>query len=245
MSEIRTAERFYAEVDTAIPFLNARLRVFVDEYERHRRERDRPLRVLDIGCGRNAVLSRHVDPADSYCGCDIAPLEDGVEVSSFHLINLNSERLSDKLGAEEFDVIFCGEVIEHVYSPDDLVEDLKRLLRPDGVLLLSTPNLGYWLNRFLLLVGISPFFIENSSRVKLGRRTRLLGQNNVTEGHIRLFTYRAMRDFLKLHGLRLVRTRSTPVWNFPPDRIVCRLFKSLAPDNTYVAVKGAGSMPSA
>ena len=88
-------------------------------------------------------------------------------------------------------------MIEHVYSPDDLVEDLKRILRPDGLLLLSTPNLGYWLNRLLLLVGISPLFLENSSRTKLGRRTTHLGQNNSTEGHIRLFTYGAMRDFLE------------------------------------------------
>jgi SAM-dependent methyltransferase len=245
VSEIRTAERFYAEVDTAIPFLNARLRVFIDEYERHRDERGRPLKILDIGCGRTAVLSRQMNPEDAYCGCDIAPL-DGIDLDCFHLVDLNSERLSDRFGPDEFDVIFCGEVIEHVYSPDDLVDDLKHVLRADGVLLLSTPNLGYWLNRLLLLVGISPMFLENSSRVKLGRRSRLLGQNNVTEGHIRLFTYRAMRDFLELHGLRLLRTRSTPVWNFPPDRLICKLFKSLAPDNTYVAVKGAStSIPSA
>ena len=237
MTEIRSAERFYAEVDTAIPFVNARLRVFIDEYERHRAARGRPLKVLDVGCGRNAVLSRLVDPADSYSGCDIAPLEDGVDLPSFQLVDLNSELLSDKLAGEQFDVIFCGEVIEHVYSPDDLVEDLKRILRPDGLLLLSTPNLGYWLNRLLLLVGISPLFLENSSRTKLGRRTTHLGQNNSTEGHIRLFTYGAMRDFLSMHRLRLLRTRSTPVWNFAPDRLVCRVSKSLAPNNTYVVQK--------
>jgi hypothetical protein len=95
-------------------------------------------------------------------------------------------------------------------------------------------------------VGISPLFSESSSRVKLGRRTKLLGQNNPTEGHIRLFTYRAMRDFLKLHGLHLLRTRSTPVWNFPPDGIICRLSKSLAPGNTYVVAKaGPGRIPNA
>jgi hypothetical protein len=103
------------------------------------------------------------------------------------------------------------------------------------VLILSTPNLGYWVNRLLLLVGISPLFVENSASVKLGRRFRFLGQGNATQGHIRLFTYRAARDLLELQGFELLRTRSVPFWSFPVDRLVCRVSRSLAPDNVYVA----------
>jgi SAM-dependent methyltransferase len=132
-------------------------------------------------------------------------------------------------------VIFCGEVIEHLFSPDALLEDLKSLLRRDGLLILSTPNLAYWANRVLLPFGISPLFLENSAVVKLGRRFRFFGQGNRTEGHVRLFTYTAARDLLVLHGFELLRTRSAPVWNFAIDRLVCRLSPSLAPDNIYIA----------
>jgi SAM-dependent methyltransferase len=232
VTEIRTPKEFYERVETAIPELDDRLRVFLDEYRRHRGERGRALRVLDVGCGRNPILVHHVDAADAYCGCDIAPPE--IEIECFRRVDLNEDSLADAFPGEQFDVVFLGEVIEHVFSPDALLEDLKALLRDDGVMVLSTPNLAYWVNRLLLVAGISPLFVENSARVKLGRRFRFLGQFNETQGHIRVFTYSAVRDLLELHGLELVRVRPVPVWDFAVDRLVCRLSASLSPDIVYV-----------
>jgi SAM-dependent methyltransferase len=230
---VRTVDEFYATVETAIPQLDERLRVFVEEYRRHRASTSRPLAVLDVGCGRLALLREHIRPEDEYFACDLVePVE---PAANFRSVNLNEQSLGDAFPGQRFDVVFCGEVIEHVFSPDAVVSDVKTLLRPGGVLILSTPNLGYWVNRLLLLVGISPLFVENSANVKLGRRFGFLGQGNATQGHIRLFTYRAVRDLLDLQGFELLRTRSVPVWSFPVDRLVCRVSRSLAPDNVYVA----------
>jgi SAM-dependent methyltransferase len=233
VADVRTVEEFYATVETAIPELDDRLEVFVDEYRRCRASTDRSLTVLDIGCGRLALLRKQIAAGDEYFACDLVePLEPS---PNFRSVNLNQESVRDAFAGQEFDVVFCGEVIEHVFSPDAVLSDLRALLRPGGVLILSTPNLGYWVNRLLLLVGISPLFVENSASVKLGRRFRFLGQGNATQGHIRLFTYRAVRDLLDLQGFELLRTRSVPVWSFPVDRLVCRVSRSLAPDNVYVA----------
>jgi 2-polyprenyl-3-methyl-5-hydroxy-6-metoxy-1,4-benzoquinol methylase len=242
--ELRTPQDFYMRVDTTVHELNHRLRVFIDEYTRVRARRARPLRVLDVGCGRYAVLSRALDPADSYVGCDIAPLAPGIDVEQFHLIDVNAERIGDRIDGEPFDLVFCGEVVEHVFSPDALMEDLKGVMGDDGVLIVSTPNLAYWVNRLLLLVGISPLFVENSSRTKLGRRLKALGQGNPTEGHIRLFTYRAMRDFLSGQRLTVERTIGSPVWSNGIDRVVAKLAVGLAPDITYVAVKQSATSAS-
>lgn len=230
---MRTLEEFYATVETAIPELDERLQVFVDEYRRHRVSTGRPLSVLDVGCGRFALLQERIAAEDQYFACDL--VQPFKPPSNFHSVNLNEESLRDIFAGQEFDVVFCGEVIEHVFSPDAVLSDLKILLRPGGILILSTPNLGYWVNRLLLVVGISPLFVENSASVKLGRRFRFLGQGNATQGHIRLFTHRAVLDLLDLQGFELLRTRSVPVWSFPVDRLVCRVSRSLAPDNVYVA----------
>jgi 2-polyprenyl-3-methyl-5-hydroxy-6-metoxy-1,4-benzoquinol methylase len=237
VQDLRTPETFYAHVDTTVHELNHRLLVFVDEYRRVRRDRRGPLQVLDVGCGPYAVLSRALDPADAYVGCDIAPLAADVEVGEFHLVDASRDPLADKVGASRFDVVFCGEVIEHVFSPDAVLENLKTVMRDDGVLILSTPNLAYWVNRLLLLIGVSPLFVENSSRMKLGRRWRALGQGNLTEGHIRLFTYGAVKDLLASQQLTLRRVVASPVWALPIDRLIARLAPSFAPDVTYVATK--------
>jgi hypothetical protein len=236
-----TYRDFLLRHETAHPFeWNERLGVFVGTYRRHRSSRGgRSLSLLDVGCGRDAHLAAHVDAGDRYRGCDWydrprTPLE------HYTQIDLNEERLSEKLDGERFDVVFCGEVIEHLFSPDALMDELRRVVSDDGIVILSTPNLGYYVNRLLLLVGISPLFLENSSRQKLGRRVRALGQGNATEGHIRLFTYRALLDLVELSGFDLVSVTPTRVWRFPPDSLVCRLSRSLAPDNVFVLRKKPG-----
>src|SRR5262249_23174481 len=152
---------FLEQTDSAIPALDARLRVFVGEYLRHKHAVGRPLRVLDVGCGRHAVLARHVAAEDAYWGCDF-PSSIEAEIANYVAVDLNEDSLREAVGAD-FDVVFCGEVIEHLFNPDALLDEVRELVRPDGIVVLSTPNLGYWANRLLLLAGISPLFLENSA----------------------------------------------------------------------------------
>ncbi len=234
MSTPRNYVEFLRRTETAHPFdMNNRLAVFLAAYQRRRRLTNRPLSVLDVGCGTEPALASRVAPEDEYWGADFY---EGARVSvdNYVEVDLNTESLASKLDGRTFDVLFCGEVLEHLFSPDHLLDDLKELMNDESILVLSTPNLGYWLNRMLLLVGISPMYLENSSEMKLGRRTRRLGQGNPTEGHIRLFTYRALRELLALKGLETMSVTGTYTWDFLPDRIVSKLSHSLAPSNVFV-----------
>src|SRR6185437_13075429 len=78
------------------------------------------------------------------------------------------------------------------------VAEARRVLRPGGSLLLSTPNLAAWYNRGLLALGIQPIFSEVSLRGVFGRPGR------VVAGHLRLFTRRALTEFLAASGFRCV-----------------------------------------
>lgn len=223
--------------ETAHPFdFNNRLQLFLDAYREQRNRIGRPVAVLDIGGGRVPELLARIDPTDTYYGVDYYD-PSTVSVSNYTQLDLNSQSLSEAFPAQRFDVVFCGEVLEHLFAPDALVEQIRDVMGDDAIFVVSTPNLAYWRNRVLLLFGISPFYLENAAGMKLGRRFRALGQGNPTEGHIKVFTYRALIDLLELKRYEVVRVTSTVTWPNRLDRLAGRVSRSLAANNVIVARK--------
>lgn len=100
-----------------------------------------------------------------------------------------------------FDVIVCSEVIEHIYNTDFLLQDIKRVLKPDGSLIISTPNLASFLNRLLILIGWQPLGTEVSSISS--HYGNPMKQRLNPAGHIRNFTYRAFCELVKAHGFSI------------------------------------------
>ena len=67
------------------------------------------------------------------------------------------------------DVVIMSELIEHLVDTDAAAEEARRVLRPGGTLLLSTPNLAAWYNRALIGLGVQPVFSEVSLKGIYGR----------------------------------------------------------------------------
>jgi 2-polyprenyl-3-methyl-5-hydroxy-6-metoxy-1,4-benzoquinol methylase len=53
-------------------------------------------------------------------------------------------------------VIIASEIIEHVFNTDFFIEELKRILKPIGIIILTTPNMHSATNRLLFLMGKFP-----------------------------------------------------------------------------------------
>ena len=95
--------------------------------------------VLEVGSRNvNGSLRSRLEsfvPA-SYVGVDIFP-GDGVDIIC------NAERLTARFGREAFDVVIATEMLEHVRNWAEVIENFKAVLRPGGILLLTTRSKGF------------------------------------------------------------------------------------------------------
>jgi SAM-dependent methyltransferase len=163
-------------------------------------------RFLDLGCydGEKTVRIARRIQAEKTIGMDLAILplrkakEQGVEAV---LVDFN-QKASLPVPDSSFDCIYAGEVIEHIFSPDALLAEIHRLLKPNGYAVITTPNLASWRNRLVLLLGWQPFGTEVSTMFRVGNP---LDSNGSPVGHIRVFTPRALRQLSESYGLSVER----------------------------------------
>lgn len=101
--------------------------------------------VLDFGCGTGYGARRLAAAALNVLAVDIDEVALDYARSGHDMDNLQFLRnadLGDSLEAEQFNLITCFEVIEHISAEQqgELMKNLAKLLKPEGVLLISTPN---------------------------------------------------------------------------------------------------------
>jgi SAM-dependent methyltransferase len=103
------------------------------------RDRD----VLDAGCGVGygsallGTLARQVLGVDaSEAAIDYARRRYAGTRVGFARMDLAALDLPDR----SFDVVCCFETLEHVEDPEHVLGELRRVLRPDGILFVSTPH---------------------------------------------------------------------------------------------------------
>jgi 2-polyprenyl-6-hydroxyphenyl methylase/3-demethylubiquinone-9 3-methyltransferase len=111
-----------------------------------RRVNLRGQRVLDVGCGGGLLTERLAADGAEVKGIDLS--EKALAVARLHLLesdlSVDYEQISAedyaKRHPEEFDVVTCLEMLEHVPDPGSVVWACAKLVRPGGTLFFSTIN---------------------------------------------------------------------------------------------------------
>ena len=121
-------------------------------------------RVLDFGCGTGYGSEQLAGVASSVLAVDIdeAALDYAQMLHRKNGLSFEKEEnLCDGMAKDSFDLIVCFEVIEHLTEIDqsNLLRNFARILTPDGVLILSTPNPDV-----TKLYGDNPFHLKEMSR---------------------------------------------------------------------------------
>src|SRR5207244_11254272 len=89
-----------------------------------------------------------------------------------------------------FSVIFAGEVMEHLVDDALFVRSPRDQINPNGLLILTVPNLVFSVNRVRMLFGATPMFAY-------------------APFHYHIYTRRTLTDLLEQEGLSILALRSS------------------------------------
>ncbi len=67
---------------------------------------------------------------------------------------------------DQFDCVWCSEVIEHLNDPVHAMNELRRVTKPGGSLILTTPNSYAWLFRAIAVLGLTPQRIQRKDHLQ-------------------------------------------------------------------------------
>lgn len=145
-------ERFYQEGEGGIYHIDDFNRIFHEErirllkriFCRHLNPGDR---VLDAGSGRG-IFHLLENPTRSTIICLDLSFHDFQPKQGLHQIHyLQGSLFSMPFPENTFQMVFSGEVIEHIPDPEAALANFYRILKPGGFLVLTTPNSDRLINR--------------------------------------------------------------------------------------------------
>lgn len=175
--------------------------------------------VLDLGCGIGNILER-IDKGKLY-GVDISKIQ--IEKARKRL---GSKAILTQSPGEDlpfddkfFNKILCTEVFEHVLEPTELLKEMKRVLKDEGIISLSIPNekLINFTKNILLKYGLKWVLEPKESNWDLASK------NNLNEWHLNEYSLKLILEQIK--GLfYTIKIRRIP-FRFLPFRYVLKLKK--------------------
>jgi 2-polyprenyl-3-methyl-5-hydroxy-6-metoxy-1,4-benzoquinol methylase len=135
---------------------------------------DGALDILDVGCGSGANSAALSQKGHRLYGIDIS--EAAIQQYCSRGFVGRIADIESGLGYDDnlFDLVFCSEVIEHMTSPDFLISEMHRVLKPGGHLVLSTPNSAFWLYRVLGVLGFTVSELQHPKHFQYFSRRSLL-----------------------------------------------------------------------
>ena len=147
-------------------------------------------RVLDVGCSSGYLAAPLVERGNTIVGLELDPAA-AHEAEAFceRVLVGDVETMELPLEAASFDVVLCGDVVEHLRNPTAALARLRPLLRPGGRVVLSTPNVANWAIRLSLL----------------GGRWRYTDRGILDRTHTQLFTRRTLAEMLERAGYHVER----------------------------------------
>lgn len=184
---------------------------------------DRPYPLFcDLGCD-DGKLSTEIglsSRAQSLFGIEVVPERASLARSRGVQVVVSDLAKAFPFADQSFDLVQANQVIEHVSDVDHFLAETYRVLRNEGVAVISTENGSSWHNIFAAAMGWQIFSLTNVSgrRGGIGNPLALHRGNPQTIAswrHKTIFNYQGLIAIVQAHGLSVVRVVGAGYYPLP------------------------------
>lgn len=186
--------------------------------------------ILDCGAGAGQsydILSRQIKfDKTTYFG--IERDESSAKIGRTNGLNIITNDLNKRIHFEDqhFDCIFALSVLEHLLYPCRFLKESVRTLKPNGKLVLLTPNISTYFTIALLITGKMPSsgphpdsdeLIKKEEVIKVSRDDFKTDADadEPMHRHLIVFSFRVMRTYLSMIGFKNVQGYGFGLYPFP------------------------------
>ncbi len=147
------------------------------------------MKILDFGCGQGAFSQRLADAGMIVDVCDLDISQTKASVNKKYQLDLNEPGVTSTI-TDKYDVIVSMEIIEHIHDPWKYLSDSLSLLKKDGIIVLSTPNVSNFVSRLR-------FFMKGSLLA--------FEKNDLAHGHITPLTFIQLENMFGHFKLEIIK----------------------------------------
>jgi len=126
--------------------------------------------ILDFGCGNGEIIGemKKINLTAQFTGLDVShtALQEAKKKNSQDSFFQISDGGEFPIPDNSINFVFSSEVIEHVYDTENAVKEISRVLRPGGVVLMTTPFHGFLKNLSITLLNFDKHFNPTGSHVR-------------------------------------------------------------------------------
>jgi methionine biosynthesis protein MetW len=109
---------------------------------------------------------------------------------------------------QKYDVVFASAIIEHLKNPDTILNSIKEVLKPDGILIITVPNIAHWRMRLHLLLG----------------KWEYQDYGVLDRTHLKFFTYYTFQELINQSGFKIDEVKIDPAGGIKYFNIIAKHF---------------------
>lgn len=147
--------------------------------------------ILEVGCGDGAFTRNLAEHSSNVTAIDISAQQIERNARTYPDVRFLQHDVSERLPFDDntFEVIWCSEVLEHLFDPGFALCEMFRVMAPAGRLLVTVPYHGLFKNVLIALFKWDEHFAP-------------------THPHIRFFTRNTLAASAARAGFREIQTRT-------------------------------------